>query len=207
MGANSSCTRFAYSSDPNLLTPSTSPSPTFPTLPSEAQHSTMLSHGTPAGLLRMSNSNSTDPRTRRLEWHRVKNPWDAQALAWTSAAQRTRTSPSKLPTFTAISNCLLFNNCAMKPFFFSDAAAPLSDYPRNGIGSFIRVQNAEICKFKRAPVFDVSAICVPTIMSMCCVLDASESFATTEVILVLHRHICFVMQIALANVVSMDDCW
>ena len=88
---------------------------------------------------------------------------------------------------------MLFNNCAMKLCFFSDAAAPLRDYPRNGIGSFIRVQNAETCKFKRAPVFDVSAICVPTIMSMCCILDAPENFATTEVILVLHLPTCFEM--------------
>ena len=64
------------------------------------------------------------------------------------------------------------------------------DDPRNEIGSVIRVQSAETCKFKRASVFDVSAICMPTIRSFSCIFGAYKIFTTMEV-LVLHRSICF----------------
>ena len=77
---------------------------------------------------------------------------------------------------TAISNCLLFSNCVIKLCFFSDAAVPLSDDSRNEIGSFIRVQNAETCKFKTST--SARSVC-QQIMSLCCILDASESFAAT----------------------------
>ena len=73
---------------------------------------------------------------------------------------------------TAISNCLLFISFVMKLCLFSDAAAPLSDDPRNEISSFTSVQKTlRPVSSKSASVFDVSAICMPTFMSLCCILD------------------------------------